>query len=58
MNLPGKLDRIERYPVTIKFAEDLTADVKVWVAPDADSKAAIDAHAAAEAAADAATENA
>ncbi len=43
VNLPGKLDRIERYQVTIKFAEDLTADVKVWVAPDADSKAAIDA---------------
>ncbi len=58
VNLPGKLDRIERYQVTIKFAEDLTADVKVWVAPDADSKAAIDAHAAAQVAADAATENA
>ena len=34
----------------IKFAEDLTTDVKVWVAPDADSKAAIDAHAKAQAA--------
>lgn len=54
VNLPGKLDRIERYQVQIKFAEDLTADVKVWVAPDADSKAAIDAHAASQAAADAA----
>ena len=27
----------------VKFAEDLAADIKVWVAPDADSKAAIDA---------------
>jgi large subunit ribosomal protein L9 len=45
VNLHGKLDRIERYTVQIKFAEDLTGDVKVWVAPDADSKAAIDAHA-------------
>ena len=50
VNLPGKLDRIERYTVQIKFAEDLTADVKVWVAPDAESKAAIDAHAKAQAA--------
>ena len=44
VNLHGKLDRIERYTVQIKFAEDLSGDVKVWVAPDADSKAAIDAH--------------
>src|SRR5918997_1473637 len=52
VNLPGKLDRIERYQVQIKFAEDLVGEVKVWVAPDADSKAAIDAHAASQAAAD------
>ncbi len=58
VNLPGKLDRIERYQVEIKFADDLRGEVKVWVAPDADSKAAIDAHAASQAAADAATENA
>ena len=43
MNLPGKLDRIDTYQVQIKFAEDLATDVKVWVAPDAESKAAIDA---------------
>src|SRR5208282_5151449 len=30
VNLPGKLDRIEIYVVRIKFAETLTADVKVW----------------------------
>src|SRR4026207_394483 len=40
-NLPRKLARIERYQVQIKFAEDLSGEVKVWVAPDADSKAAI-----------------
>jgi len=43
VNLPGKLDRIDTYQVTIKFAEDLSTEIKVWVAPDADSKAAIDA---------------
>lgn len=43
INLPGRLDQIEKYSVQIKFAEDLATDIKVWVAPDADSKAAIDA---------------
>ena len=43
INLPGKLDRIEKYTVQVKFAEDLETDVKVWVAPDPESKAAIDA---------------
>jgi large subunit ribosomal protein L9 len=43
INLPGKLDRIEKYTVKVKFAEDLETDLKVWVAPDAESKAAIDA---------------
>jgi large subunit ribosomal protein L9 len=44
VNLPGKLDRINTYQVTIRFAEDLTAEIKVWVNPDADSKAGIEAH--------------
>ena len=44
VNLPGKLDRIDKYAVTIKFAEDLTGEVKVWVNPDPDSKAAIEAY--------------
>ena len=44
--------------VTIKFAEDLTTDVKVWVAPDAESKAAIDAYAKAHAAETAVAEEA
>lgn len=43
INLPGKLDRIEKYTVTVALAEDLKADIKVWVAPDAESKAGIDA---------------
>jgi large subunit ribosomal protein L9 len=44
VNLPGKLDAINTYQVTISFAADLKTDVKVWVAPDAESKALIDAH--------------
>ncbi|MGA2439452.1 MAG: hypothetical protein ABSH08_00710, partial [Tepidisphaeraceae bacterium] len=48
--LPGKLDRIEKYTVKIRFADDLEAEVKVWVAPDAESKALIDAAAKAKAA--------
>ena len=43
VNLPGRLDRIEKYTVKVKLAEDLVSDVKVWVAPDAESKAAIEA---------------
>ncbi len=42
INLPGKLDQINNYTVQVKFAEDLAGDIKVWVAPDADSKAAMD----------------
>jgi large subunit ribosomal protein L9 len=41
--LPGKLDQINNYTVKVKFADELETDLKVWVAPDADSKAAIDA---------------
>ncbi len=57
VNLPGKLDRIDTYMVQIKFADDLTTDVKVWVSPDAESKAAIDAYAKNATAADAATDD-
>ena len=45
INLPGRLDRVSDYQVTIKFAEDLKADIKVWVHADAESKAAMDAYA-------------
>src|SRR5215218_4132242 len=41
--LPGKLDAINTYTVKVRFAEDLETDLKVYVAPDAESKAAIDA---------------
>jgi len=41
--LPGKLDAINTYTVKVRFAEDLETDVKVYVAPDAESKTAIDA---------------
>jgi large subunit ribosomal protein L9 len=43
VNLPGKLDHIDKYMVMIRFAEDLETEIKVYVAPDADSKAAMDA---------------
>ncbi|HWE02562.1 MAG TPA: 50S ribosomal protein L9 [Tepidisphaeraceae bacterium] len=43
INLPGRLDRVSDYIVKVKFAEDLSTDVKIWVHADADSKAAIDA---------------
>jgi large subunit ribosomal protein L9 len=42
--LPGKLDRVEKYTVIVSFADDLKTDVKVWVAPDSESKAAMDAY--------------
>ncbi len=53
INLPGKLDMIEKYTVEVKFADDLSTDIKVWVAPDADSKAAMDEFAKTKAAAEA-----
>ncbi len=43
VQLPGKLDKIEKYNVRIAFADDLTTEIKVWVAPDAESKASMDA---------------
>jgi large subunit ribosomal protein L9 len=56
--LPGKLDQINTYTVKVRFAEDLETDVKVYVAPDAESKAAIDAARKASADAAKAEENA
>ena len=50
INLPSKLDQIERYTVEVKFADDLSTEIKVWVSPDAESKIAIDAYAKAKAA--------
>ena len=45
INLPGKLDRVADYTVTVAFADDLNADLKVWVHADAESKTAMDAYA-------------
>ena len=45
VNLPGKLDQVRDYTVTIKFAEDLAAEIKVWVHADAESKAGMEAYA-------------
>jgi large subunit ribosomal protein L9 len=42
VNLPGKVDRIDTFTIRIKLAEDLGEDVKLWVSPDAESKALID----------------
>jgi large subunit ribosomal protein L9 len=48
VNLPGKLDRIDKYMVTIKFAEDLATEIKVYVAPDSESKSLMDSAAKAK----------
>lgn len=58
ISLPGKLDHIDTYMVTVSFAEDLKTEIKVWVAPDAESKATIEAARKAAAAAAAPAEEA
>jgi large subunit ribosomal protein L9 len=52
ISLPGRLDRIDKYMVRVSFAEDLATEIKAYVAPDAESKAAIDAAAKSQAAAE------
>jgi large subunit ribosomal protein L9 len=47
--LPNKLDRIADYAVTVKFAEELSTELKVWVHADADSKTAMEAYRKAQA---------
>jgi large subunit ribosomal protein L9 len=44
VNLPGKLDQVRDYSVNIRFADDLAAEIKVWVHADAESKAAMEAY--------------
>ena len=56
VNLPGKLDQVRDYAVIIKFAEDLTAELKVWVHADAESRASIEEFKKTRATADAAAE--
>lgn len=53
INLPGRLDRVDTYTVEVKLADDLATDVKVWIAPDAESKALMEAARKAAAAAEA-----
>jgi len=50
VNLPGKLDRIERYTVRIKFAEDLASDVKYGSPPTRRARRSSDAAAKVKAA--------
>lgn len=40
--LPGKLDRIDKFMVTIKFAEELETQIKLFIAPDSESKTLMD----------------
>lgn len=49
INLQGRLDRIDRFSVEVRFSDDLATNIKVYVAPDEESKAAIEAAAKAEA---------
>jgi large subunit ribosomal protein L9 len=43
IELPGRLDHVDTYQVRVRLVEDLQTEVKVWVAPDVESKAGIDA---------------
>ena len=52
VTLPGKLDHIDKYVVNVGFAEDLKTEIKVYVAPDSESKSAMDAAAEARKRAD------
>lgn len=54
INLPGRLDRIDKYLVVVRMAEDLETEIKVYVAPDPESKDLIESAAKARAAAEAA----
>lgn len=58
INLPGRLDRIDKFMVEVKFADDLATELKVYVAPDAESKSLMDAAAREKAKADAPAANA
>lgn len=43
INLSGRMDHVDTYLAKVRFADDLATDIKVWVAPDAESKQLIDA---------------
>lgn len=46
VNLLGRIDEIGRYEVEIRFDDDLKETIRVYVAPDPDSKSAMDEYAA------------
>lgn len=41
--LDGRIDHVDTYQVRIRFAEDLETQIKVWISPDPESKAAMEA---------------
>lgn len=43
INLSGRIDRIDTFTVQVKLVDDLKTDLKLWVAPDAESKALMEA---------------
>jgi large subunit ribosomal protein L9 len=43
VDLQGRLDHIDRYTVRVQFADDLATEIKVYVAPDSESKQVIEA---------------
>jgi len=49
INLKGRLDRIDRFEVEVRFSDELATEIKVYVAPDEESKAAMEAAAKAKA---------
>lgn len=53
INLQGRLDRIDRFAVEVRFGDDLATEIKVYVAPDEESKQAMEAAAKAKANAEA-----
>jgi large subunit ribosomal protein L9 len=42
INLAGRMDHIDTYQVVVRLAEGLETPIKVWVAPDAESKQLIE----------------
>lgn len=49
INLQGRLDHIDRFNVEVRFSDDLATEIKVYVAPDEESKQAMEAAAKAKA---------
>lgn len=45
INLHGKIDSVDIFTADVRFADDLMAEIKVVVSPDAESKAGMDEYA-------------